>query len=136
MKNRRYVIFIEAERKSEPFLDILEFCEKLIKELMRIPAENIGLLNEVTTLKAYWQGVEQKEEWNYPYTVVDPRTESMKFFYDLGMFCQKKKCSVYFRIAGMDQMLGIERKILFDCKRKVNQSGLPVYFQAVMVLDA
>ena len=67
--------------------------------------------------------------------VIDPQRESMEFFYDFGRFCEKEKCSVYFRMNGFSRIREEKKKVIWRRKKQLDQRGLPVYFQMVPVLD-
>ena len=48
--------------------------------------------------------------------VIDPQRESMEFFYDFGRFCEKEKCSVYFRMNGFSRMREEKKKVIGAAK--------------------
>lgn len=59
----------------------------------------------------------------------------MEFFYDFGRFCEKEKCSVYFRMNDFSRIREEKQKVIWRRKKQLDQRGLPVYFQMVPVLD-
>ena len=50
-------------------------------------------------------------------------------------FCEKEKCSVYFRMNGFSRIREEKKKVIWRRKKQLDQRGLPVYFQMVPVLD-
>ena len=137
MKNKksRYLVVLDSSKRTEIFLDILEFCEWIVKKSRILSDEKNGLLNALYGLKEYWKEPEKCVKIDERHLVIDPQRESMEFFYDFGRFCEKEKCSVYFRMNGFSRIREEKKKVIWRRKKQLDQRGLPVYFQMVPVLD-
>lgn len=93
------------------------------------------MLNALYGLKEYWKEPEKCVKIDERHLVIDPQRESMEFFYDFRRFCEKEKCSVYFRMNGFSRIREEKKKVIWRRKKQLDQRGLPVYFQMVPVLD-
>ena len=93
------------------------------------------MLNALYGLKEYWKEPEKCVKIDERHLVIAPQKESMEFYYDFGKFCEKEKCSVFFRMSGFGRIREDEKKAIAGCKKRLEQFGLPVYFQMVPVLD-
>lgn len=134
-KESRHLVVLDSTKRKGILLDILEFCEKIVKESRRLSVEKNGLLNALYGLKEYWKEPEACAEIDKRHLVIDPQRESMEFFYEFGRFCEKEKCSIFFRMNGFSRIREEEKKAILGCKKRMNQFELPVYFQIVPILD-
>lgn len=111
------------------------WMQDIIKKSRILSDEKNGLLNALYGLKEYWKEPEKCVKIDERHLVIDPQRESMEFFYDFGRFCEKEKCSVFFRMSGFGRIREDEKKAIAGCKKRLEQFGLPVFFQMVPVLD-
>ena len=134
-KESRYVVVLDSSKQTGILLDILEVCERIVKKSRILSDEKNGLLNALYGLKEYWKEPEKCVKIDERHLVIDPQRESMEFFYEFGRFCEKEKCSVFFRMNGFSRIREEEKKAIWGCQKRMDQFGFPVYFQIVPVLD-
>lgn len=101
------------------------WMQDIIKKSRILSDEKNGLLNALYGLKEYWKEPEKCVKIDERHLVIDPQRESMEFFYDFGKFCEKEKCSVFFRMSGFGRIREDEKKAIAGCKKRLEQFGLP-----------
>ena len=96
-KESRHLVVLDSTKRKGILLDILEFCEKIVKESWRLSVEKNGLLNALYGSKEYWKELEACAGIDERHLVIDPQRESMEFFYEFGRFCEKEKMQCIFQ---------------------------------------